>query len=164
MVFSNATKRMTQRTGHSDWDGFPREVAVLWTLRRYGRDAVCRLFTHVFGHELRIEVAGLLLSSVVCRSDDDISDYQDGWRNALEHSGWRRLVFLRCRDCVNSVTMSRNLDVALRGLDQPHEYEVLEVDALPQTDSHFGLAAPTLLWDGFDLFDPSGRPSSPGPS
>lgn len=154
---------MTHRTGPSTWDGVAREVAVLWTLRKYGRDAVCRLLTHVFGHELRIEVAGLLLSSVVCRTDDDVSDYQEGWRSALEDSGWRRLVFLRCRDCVNSVTMSRNLDAALRGLEWPHEYEVLDIETLPQTDARFGLAAPALLWDGFDLFDQPGRPAAPGP-
>jgi|SRR6185436_310872 len=153
---------MAEQT-YPSWDGIARELGVLWTLRKYGRDAVCRLFTHVFGHELRIEVAGLLLSSVVCRSQDDVIDYQNGWRSALEDSGWRRLVLLRCRDCVNSVTLNRNLDAALRDLDRPHDYEILEVEALPKTDARFGLAAPALLWDGFDLFNsPISSPSGSG--
>ena len=134
-------KQMTQSTGPSEWNGTPREVAVLWTLRKYARDAVCRLFTHVFGHEVRIEVAGTLLASVVCRTHADIIDYRDAWRGALEDSGWRRLVLLRCRDCVNSVTMHRNLDAALRNLHGSPPYEVMEIEALTQTDWRFGLAA-----------------------
>ena len=39
------------------YDGVAREVAVWWTLRREATkgEAVCRMFTHVFGHELRLE-------------------------------------------------------------------------------------------------------------
>jgi hypothetical protein len=36
------------------YDGVVREEAVWWTLRREATkgEAVCRMFTHVFGHEL----------------------------------------------------------------------------------------------------------------
>jgi len=152
------------RTGQSRWDGTTQQVAVLWTLRKYKREAVCRLFTHVFGHELRIEVAGLLLSSVVCRSDQDVEDYQDSWRSALEESGWVRLVLLRCRDCVNSVTMQRNLDAALRTLERPYSYDVLDIDTLAPSDACVGTPAPTLLWDGTDLFGLTGQPANASPS
>jgi hypothetical protein len=42
------------------YNGVAREVAVWWTLRREATEgeAVCRMFTHVFGHELRLEVRG----------------------------------------------------------------------------------------------------------
>src|SRR5262245_66311856 len=45
------------------YDGIAREVAVWWTLRREATkgEAVCRMFTHVFGHELRLEVRGELV-------------------------------------------------------------------------------------------------------
>src|SRR5258707_11671351 len=42
------------RTVPYAWDGTPREVAVWWTLKK-GPRAVCRMFTHVFGHELRLD-------------------------------------------------------------------------------------------------------------
>jgi hypothetical protein len=53
------------------WDGQPREVAVWWTLRRGNgpQRAICRMFTHAFGHELRLEVKGQLVESQVCRTD-----------------------------------------------------------------------------------------------
>ena len=50
------------------YDGISREVAVWWTLRREATngEAVCRMFTHVFGHELRLEVrrAGTTIEGV----------------------------------------------------------------------------------------------------
>jgi len=36
------------------WNGTPRAVAEWWTLTEGQRRAVCRMFTHVFGHELRL--------------------------------------------------------------------------------------------------------------
>jgi hypothetical protein len=54
------------------YDGVAREVAVWWTLRREATkgEAVCRMFTHVFGHELRLEVRAQLVESQVCRTDE----------------------------------------------------------------------------------------------
>jgi hypothetical protein len=46
--------------------------------------------THLFGHELRLEVSGELAQSQVCRTDAEILDTQERWRHALEEEGWRR--------------------------------------------------------------------------
>jgi hypothetical protein len=48
------------------------------------------MFTHVFGHELRLEVRGQLVESQVCRSDEEILNYQEWWRAALEAKGWKK--------------------------------------------------------------------------
>ena len=60
------------------YDGVAREVAVWWTLRREATkgEAVCRMFTHVFGHELRLEVRGELVASQVCRTDGEVLDHE----------------------------------------------------------------------------------------
>ena len=38
------------------WDGTPREEAVWWTLKKGQPRAICRMFSHQLGHELRLEV------------------------------------------------------------------------------------------------------------
>lgn len=74
------------------YDGVAREVAVWWTLRREATrgEAVCRMFTHIFGHELRLEVRGHFVESQVCRTDDEVLACQERWRAGLEAKGWRR--------------------------------------------------------------------------
>jgi hypothetical protein len=42
-------------------------MAAWFTLKKGQRRAVCRMFTHVFGHELRLEVSQELVSSEVCQ-------------------------------------------------------------------------------------------------
>jgi hypothetical protein len=51
---------------------------------------MCRMFTHVFGHELRLEVSRELVASEVCRSDEDVLDCQARWREGLEAKGWTK--------------------------------------------------------------------------
>ena len=47
------------------------------------------MFSHVFGHELRLEVKGELAASQVCRTDAEILDVQERWRVAMNAKGWR---------------------------------------------------------------------------
>jgi hypothetical protein len=72
------------------YDGVAREQAVWWTLRHAATkgEARCRMFTHVFGHELRLEVGGRVIDSQVCRGDEEIISCQEQWRDALEAKGW----------------------------------------------------------------------------
>jgi hypothetical protein len=72
------------------WDGTAREVAVWWTLKKGQPRAVCRMFTHGFGHELRLEVKKQLVESRVCRTDEEVLSCQEGWRLALEAKGWTK--------------------------------------------------------------------------
>lgn len=74
------------------WSGEPQEVAVWWTLRRGSgtRRTVCRMFTHHFGHELRLEVKGQFVESQVCRTDEEVLSHQERRRAALEAKGWTK--------------------------------------------------------------------------
>lgn len=51
---------------------------------------MCRMFTHVFGHELRLEVSREFVASEVCRTDEAILSCQENWRAALEAKGWAK--------------------------------------------------------------------------
>ena len=51
--------------------------------------AVCRLDTHRFGYELRLEVNGLMSRTQVCRSTDDALDLSEQWRAAMLEKGWQ---------------------------------------------------------------------------
>jgi len=70
------------------YDGVPREVAIWWTLKKGQPRAICRMYTHVFGHELRLEVKKQLVESRVCRTDEEVLTCQEGWRAALQAKGW----------------------------------------------------------------------------
>jgi hypothetical protein len=74
------------------YDGVACELAVWWTLSREAAsgEAVCRMFTHIFGHELRLEVRGQLVESQVCRNDEEVLSCQERWRAGLEAKGWAR--------------------------------------------------------------------------
>jgi hypothetical protein len=48
------------------------------------------MFTHAFGHELRLELADEIVVSQVCRSHEDILGCQKTGRAALEAKGWRK--------------------------------------------------------------------------
>ena len=79
--------RVIQR---SIWNGRPIEEASWWTLRKDDRVATCRMFSHEFGHELRLDIDGEVLFTEVCRSDEEIVSCQEKWRAALELKGWAK--------------------------------------------------------------------------
>ena len=81
------SERVFPRTA---WDGRPHELAEWFTLKKGQRRAVCRMFTHVLGHELRLEVSRQLVSSKVCRSDEEILSCVERWRAELEAKGWKQ--------------------------------------------------------------------------
>jgi len=72
------------------WDGSPREVAEWWILKKGPRRAMCRLFTHQRGHELRLEVSPEFVASEVCRTVDEMLGCQERWRAALQAKGWQQ--------------------------------------------------------------------------
>jgi hypothetical protein len=81
------SERVFQR---ANWDGTSREMSAWFTLKKGQRRAVCRMFTHVFGHELRLEVSRELVASEVCRADEEIMSCVERWRAGLEAKGWKR--------------------------------------------------------------------------
>jgi hypothetical protein len=75
-----------------DWRGDPFDVGDLFRLHKdkSGRqlEAACRLVTHQLGWELRLEIAGSLQRSQVCRTQDEVLDTSDEWKAAMIEKGW----------------------------------------------------------------------------
>ena len=46
------------------------------------------LFRHEFGHELRLDVCGLMSRTQVCHSSDEILNTFEHWRSAMLSAGW----------------------------------------------------------------------------
>jgi hypothetical protein len=78
-----------QRT---EWPGEAADLGEAWRLRRQAcggaREAVCRVFSHPLGWELRLEVNAQLVRSEVCRSDAEVAATSDAWRRAMIDRGW----------------------------------------------------------------------------
>jgi hypothetical protein len=77
----------------STWNGDPTKQGDLFRVHknRCGRQlqAVCELWTHQLGWELRLVVNdGQLQRSQVCRSQDDVIDAGDTWKAAMVEKGW----------------------------------------------------------------------------
>lgn len=76
-----------------DWRGQPVYLGDLFRLTkdRSGRAmlADCKLFSHQLGWELRLDVAGTLQRSQVCRSQDDVLSTSEQWKTAMQDKGWR---------------------------------------------------------------------------
>lgn len=70
------------------WSGTPKDLGELFILRKSGREAVCKLTTHQFGWELRLEVAGELRRSCVCRSQEEVFSTGEEWKAAMVEKGW----------------------------------------------------------------------------
>ena len=71
------------------WNGRPQEEATWW-LKREGQTALCRMFSHPGGHELRLEISNEPFLSEACREDDAVLACQERWRADLEEKGWTR--------------------------------------------------------------------------
>ena len=76
----------------STWTGDPQPLGDLFRLHKskcsQQLEGVCRVVTHQLGWELRLEVAGSLQMSRVCRSQDDVLDTSAQWKTAMIEKGW----------------------------------------------------------------------------
>jgi hypothetical protein len=76
-----------------NWTG-PTPLGEGWRLHKQvcgrARQAVCELWSHQLGWELRLVIdGGELTRSQVCRSNDEILDTQEQWRAAMVGQGWQ---------------------------------------------------------------------------
>ncbi len=75
------------------WNGAPAAVGELFRLHRVrcGQPvaAVCQLVTHQLGWELRLEIAGSVQRSEVCRTHDAVLDTSESWKDGMIENGWR---------------------------------------------------------------------------
>ena len=70
------------------WSGTPVDQGECFRLVKDKRLAVCRLFTHQFGWELRLEVDEDLVRSEICRSQNSVFETFEAWRARLIDKGW----------------------------------------------------------------------------
>ena len=76
----------------------------------------------------------------------------------------RSLVLLTRGDCPDSAVMRGRLDEALKALESPTDYHVIDGATLHPTDPRNGYPAPTVLYQGGDLFGmPGPKPPFPDP-
>lgn len=62
-----------------------------WRLTKDNRTAACDVWSHEFGFELRLTLAGDdFPRTQVCHSHEEMISHQDDWRAALETKGWKR--------------------------------------------------------------------------
>jgi hypothetical protein len=52
-------------------------------------EAACRVVTHPLGWELRLEIAGSVQRSQVCRSQDEVLETSDQWKLAMIENTWQ---------------------------------------------------------------------------
>lgn len=71
-----------------------------------------------------------------------------------------KMAFLTREGCANTAIMREHLDAALRSLNLPVSYAVINLDTLPDTDARSGYPTPTVLLGNRDLF---GMPEPPVP-
>ncbi len=71
------------------WTGIPMDLGIWWILRKKGHDAVCRMFSHPLGWELRLDCDGEMTRTAQCRSQEEILATEAEWRTWLRQPGWQ---------------------------------------------------------------------------
>ena len=75
------------------------------------------------------------------------------------------VVFLTRGGFVSTPAMRASLDAALKAINRPADYAVVDLDTLAKTDSRTGYATPTVLVANRDLFGlPVPTPPFPEPT
>jgi hypothetical protein len=67
------------------------------------------------------------------------------------------LTLLTCSECDAAAVLRRRVHEALAALDQPPLFAIVDVASLPDSDRRRTYPAPTLLWQGRDLFEHTER-------
>lgn len=70
------------------WNGEPAQLGDVFCLTKDGREAVCALWSHWAGWELRLNVAGQMVATQVCRSQEDVFSTGETWKKNLRVRGW----------------------------------------------------------------------------
>lgn len=66
-------------------------LSPVWTLLKDGRSAVCTVWSHQFGFELRLKIDGdSLPRTQVCTTHEGLVELLDDWRKALKAKGWKK--------------------------------------------------------------------------
>ncbi len=71
-----------------EWDGHARACGEVFVLRKGSRVAVCELWTHPIGGEVRVTVGGELLRSEAKRDGMALVNIGLEWREQFKRKGW----------------------------------------------------------------------------
>jgi hypothetical protein len=73
----------------NDWNGGqPIKIGEVFHVQKDQKRAVCELWTHPFGWELRLEAAGEIIQTQVCRSQEGRGRPFEQWKGAMIEKGW----------------------------------------------------------------------------
>jgi hypothetical protein len=67
----------------------PRNQGDIFRLTKREKTAVCELWSHQLGWELRLTAGGEFLRSHVCRSHEEVFGTFEAWKAAMIGKGWR---------------------------------------------------------------------------
>lgn len=70
------------------WNDKPERLSGSWTLTKAGKIAECSTWSHQFGWELRLEVAGSMVRTQVARTAPEMLKAFDEWKQAMLGAGW----------------------------------------------------------------------------
>jgi hypothetical protein len=71
-----------------EWRGQPVKISDFWTLTKGTRQAVCVLWNHPIGAEIRCDVDGEMVQTKASRDLGELLNASDEWRKAFEAKGW----------------------------------------------------------------------------
>jgi hypothetical protein len=71
-----------------EWGGSPERIFEFWKLTKGARVAVCALWNHPLGAEVRCDVDGEMWRTKASRDLGQLLDASDEWRKAFELKGW----------------------------------------------------------------------------
>src|SRR5215469_10381144 len=76
----------------------------------------------------------------------------------------RELILLTRDGCMNTAQMKSRLDEALKSLNLPGVYQVVDLDKLNASDRRTGYGTPTVLYKNRDLFGKAEPSEAAAPS
>ena len=70
------------------WNGRPSELGDLFRLTKGEKSARCALWSHWSGWELRLDAAGEMIRTQVCRSEEEVFSTGERWKKNMQSRGW----------------------------------------------------------------------------
>jgi hypothetical protein len=71
-----------------EWSGAPEHIFEFWKLTKGARVAVCALWNHPLGAEVRCDVDGEMWRTKASRDLGQLLVASDEWRKAFQAKGW----------------------------------------------------------------------------
>ena len=71
-----------------EWRGTPERIFEFWKLTKDASVAVCTLWNHPIGAEIRCDVDDEMRQTKAARTVGELLDMSHEWRKAFEAKGW----------------------------------------------------------------------------